>query len=106
MRVSKITKKSVTIDWGTPSDDGGSKITRYHIYTSKKTRGEWKEVAKVKAFDSDYEVQDLEEGQDYFFAVAAENEVGIGKMAETEAAAKPQKPMGKKKRKRMFRLSK
>ncbi|XP_046554801.1 titin-like [Haliotis rubra] len=93
VRVSKITKKSVTIDWGTPSDDGGSKITRYHIYTSKKTRGEWKEVAKVKAFDSDYEVQDLEEGQDYFFAVAAENEVGIGKMAETEAAAKPQKPM-------------
>jgi hypothetical protein len=46
-------------------------------------------VTKVKSVDDHFTVTDLKEGVEYFFAVAAENEAGVGKQTETDTSIKP-----------------
>ena len=55
---------------------------------------DWTDIAKVKNYEENYTVNNLEEGMEYYFAVAAENEAGIGPQAVTEEAVKPMKPKG------------
>ena len=62
---------------------------------AEKSPQNWKEVGKTKTFDLYYTVDNLDEGKSYYFAVAAENEVGMGKMIETESPVTPKKPLGK-----------
>lgn len=50
---------------------------------------------QIKAFETTYKVGDLTEGKEYLFGVAAENEVGLGKVMETEIFIKAAKPLGK-----------
>lgn len=82
------------LDWKAPSRDGGSKVKAYHIYQST-TPGDWQEVATVKSFDNHFSVSGLKEGVAYNFAIAAENEAGVGKMCETDKPVKPVKSKGK-----------
>ena len=49
----------------------------------------------MKAFETTYKVGDLTEGKEYLFGVAAENEVGLSKVMETETFVKAAKPLGK-----------
>lgn len=81
------------LDWKAPSRDGGSKVKAYHIYQST-IPGDWQEVATVKSFDNHFSVSGLKEGVAYNFAIAAENEAGVGKMCETDKPVKPVKPKG------------
>ena len=56
---------------------------------------DWKEVAKAKGFEDSYTIKNLEEGRTYYFAVAAENEAGIGEHAEASTPVKLEKPTDK-----------
>jgi hypothetical protein len=49
---------------------------------------------QVKSFETAYTVGDLTEGKEYLFGVAAENEMGVGKVKETEMFIKAAKPLG------------
>lgn len=93
IKVPKVGEDFVELDWKAPSRDGGSKVKAYHIYQST-TPGDWQELATVKSFDNHYSVSGLKEGVAYNFAVAAENEAGVGKLCETDKAVKPVKPKG------------
>jgi hypothetical protein len=93
IKVPKVGEDFVELDWKAPSRDGGSKVKVYHIYQST-TPGNWQEVATVKSFDTHHSVSGLKEGVEYYFAVAAENEAGVGKRCETDKAIKPVKPKG------------
>lgn len=94
--VINVTKNSVTIHWGAPRNDGGSMITRYHISLSKLSRNSWEKVTTEKSFASEYKFTNLEEGVDYYFGVAAENDIGVGQQREIEESIKPKRPLGKK----------
>lgn len=93
--VTNVGKNIVTIQWGAPRNDGGSMITRYHISLSKCSRTSWDKVTTVKSFVSEYTFTDLEEGVEYFFGIAAENDIGVGQMRKTEEAIRPKKQLGK-----------
>ena len=72
---------SVTLTWKPPSNDGGSKIIAYHIQ-QKENDGDWENIAKVKALDLDYKINNLLPGKSYSFAILAENAVGKGPAVE------------------------
>ena len=95
MKVTKTGPDFADLEWGTPKSDGNSKVTAYHIRKAKGQPENWTDVATVKSFDEHYNVKDLEEGVEYYFAVAAENEAGIGKQMEADQSVKPSKPKGK-----------
>lgn len=84
------------MEWGTPKSDGNSKVTAYHIRMAKGIPQDWTDVTKVKSIHDHFTVTDLKEGVEYFFAVAAENEAGVGKQTETDTLIKPSKPKGNK----------
>lgn len=94
MRINKVGKDNVTIEWGTPNKDGGAKLIGYQIFKMADDSESWEHVAKVKPFDSYYTIPDMKIGKGYYFAVAAENEIGVGKRCETESLVKPKKPLG------------
>lgn len=95
VRVRDIGKSDVTIEWGPPPKDGGSKVKNYHIFKGVGKPIKWTKEIKAKAFETHFTVSSLKEGTDYYFAVAAENDIGTGPQTETDAAVSPKKPIGK-----------
>ena len=81
------------LSWKPPKDDGGSKIETYHI-KMKEGDGDWKEIARVKAFEKEYKVENLKPGKSYKFAVTAENEIGQGEPVEMSSAVVPKRKPG------------
>ena len=60
----------------------------------KEGEGDWNDVARVKALDTDYKVRDLVPGKSYHFRVEAENDVGRGDAVETTAPVVLKKKAG------------
>jgi len=90
----------VTLTWKAPKSDGGAKIEAYHILVKEGDK-DWKDVSKVKAYDSEFKVEKLTADIKYLFAVLAENSVGKGPAEETslpvvlkKRAKKPSTPKG------------
>ena len=54
--------------------------------------GEWQEVGTTKGFEDKFSVPGLTEGQSYYFAVAAENEGGVGPLCELDRPVVAEKP--------------
>ncbi|KAK3083483.1 hypothetical protein FSP39_023775 [Pinctada imbricata] len=92
--VSKEGPDFVTLAWKPPSEDGGSKVKGYTIKQREGPDGDWKTVANIKPYDGSYKVQNLKEGVEYYFSIAAENEAGEGVSCELEAPVVPKKPPG------------
>lgn len=95
MKVTKIGKDFVELEWKAPHKDGGAKITGYIIEKCEETSEAWMKVGSVKAFDTSFKVLDLKENVGYFFAVSAKNEAGLSKPCELDAPVKPKRPAGK-----------
>ncbi|XP_052800015.1 twitchin-like isoform X4 [Mya arenaria] len=83
--VDEITKKSVTLSWAKPKDDGGSKILGYVIEKKKKGEDDWGECLEVPEYQNQATVPNLREGDEYEFRVRAVNSLGPGQ---------PSKPTG------------
>ncbi|GBN20312.1 Twitchin, partial [Araneus ventricosus] len=75
-RVDKVTKNSVTLSWGKPLHDGGSKIQGYLIEKKPKGAKEWDIINTVPHPDTTFTVPNLKEGEEYEFRVIAVNDVG------------------------------
>ena len=84
LRHIKLTQDHCILSWKPPSDDGGSKITNYHIKKREKKTGNWVSVTSVNGYEDTCKVPGLKIGLEYYFSVCAENKMGIGKAAETE----------------------
>ena len=78
-----------------PKDNGGSDITGYIIERREGTRLTWNATAEVTTMS--YTAENLKEGQQYTFRVAAENEVGVGEFVEMPEAVTPKTAAGKTK---------
>ena len=80
LNVRDISKNSMTLRWSAPEDDGGSKILGYTIEKREGTRRMWQNVGTTE--DSEIEVCNLIEGNQYAFRVIAENKVGSSEPSE------------------------
>lgn len=73
-----------------PTDDGGSKITRYVIEGRLGNKRSWQQFGRTSNLE--FTVSRLQEGEKYSFQVMAENSIGVGEPAEI---AKPVIPASK-----------
>lgn len=79
-----------------PSNDGGARITGYHVQVKEDTPGAtWRDTGKVGGFDSKFTVKDLAAGKNYKFAVLAENENGLSEPCVADKSAAPKKSVSK-----------
>ncbi|KAL7882191.1 hypothetical protein AOLI_G00090400, partial [Acnodon oligacanthus] len=93
LKISKVTKESVSLEWDPPLNDGGTKIKNYVVEKREATR---KAYATVNAIchKTEWTVDQLQEGCNYYFRVLAENEYGIGLPIETGESVKvSEKPL-------------
>uniref|UniRef100_A0AAY4B661 Titin n=1 Tax=Denticeps clupeoides TaxID=299321 RepID=A0AAY4B661_9TELE len=93
LKISKVTKESVSLEWEPPQNDGGTKIKNYVVEKREATR---KAYATVNALchKTSWTVDQLQEGCNYYFRVLAENEYGIGQPIETSESVKvSEKPL-------------
>ena len=96
MSVDKITDKDISLVWKAPKSDGGSRIKKYKIYKKTEEPGsKWVDAGIVDSYKTNAVVSGLSPDEKYLFAVMAENEMGLGEMAETDRPVSLQKPISK-----------
>lgn len=88
-------KDSIVLSWQPPASTGGSDIGAYIIEKRDAKRNVWTKVDKVTGSTNTYAVQKLLEGNEYYFRVAAENDIGLGDSAELEAPIQAKCPFGR-----------
>ena len=89
---TRPTKDGVTLNWSAPKKDGGAPIKGYKIEVSNDGKT-WRDLETVNKMNTDFNVRKLEPGQDYYFRVSAENDVGFGE-ASTSEVFKLEKKIG------------
>lgn len=94
--VDKVTDKDVSLTWRAPKSDGGSRIKQYKVFKkSDKPGSVWTDVGVVDSFKTNITVPDLSHDEKYTFSIMAENEMGLGEMAETDRPVKLEKLISK-----------
>ena len=73
-----ITRTSCAIVWKAPDNDGGSPITGYYVERQQDYSSRWMKVNKSSVKQTQLEIKDLVETNEYVFRVVAENEAGCG----------------------------
>jgi len=84
---------SITLRWEAPEDNGGSEITGYVIKKREFNRRSWQEVTKVK--DLECTIGKLLEGNQYYFRVFAQNEIGMSEPIELKEPITAKNPFSK-----------
>jgi len=82
-----VTKRSVTLSWTAPMDDGGSPVTGYIIYRGGVV--EMEPYADVGATTTTFTDEDVERGESYWYVVVAVNDVGEGELHYPEKVMIP-----------------
>lgn len=95
LKITAVTKESVTLIWDPPVNDGGVKVKNYVVEKRESTRKAYATV-NANCHHTTFTVEQLQEGCNYYFRVLAENEYGIGMPIETgesvKVSEKPQPP--------------
>ena len=94
LKTLKVTRDSVTIQWGKSLSDGDARITGYVVEKREVRKQNWTRVAKTDPDVTTYCVQNLKEGHDYSFRVFAENKHGRSEPLETVRAVVPKRTFG------------
>lgn len=76
MRISDITKNSISLAWQKPNYDGGSPITGYIIEKREGTGARWSKTNLTNVTDTRFTVTGLTQDETYEFRVMAKNAVG------------------------------
>lgn len=92
MIITKQSATSLQIEWRPPMDDGGSSVIGYVIEMCQKG-GSWRKVGYTASRETQFTIAGLAEGQDYFFKVAAESEVGLSLPLQSDVVV-PTRPLG------------
>lgn len=89
-----MTDKDVSLSWKVPKSDGGARIKQYKVYKKTDAPGaKWVEAGTCDSFKTNITITGLSPDEKYLFAVMAENEMGLGEMAETDKPVSLQKPI-------------
>nr|CAD7424747.1 unnamed protein product [Timema monikensis] len=75
--VSDVTKHTCTLNWKSPSYDGGLRITHYVVERRDISSTHWIIISSF-CKETTFTVQGLTEGQEYLFRIMAVNDNGIG----------------------------
>ncbi|XP_074642623.1 twitchin-like [Tubulanus polymorphus] len=95
LAVTDVQKESVTLTWEVPEDDGGLPITQYVIEKRDVKKTTWSSAGKVNANTLTLHIQKLIEGNEYYFRVIAENEIGQSQPTELKEPVKAKSPFDK-----------
>lgn len=93
MTAPEVLADSIALKWEAPEDNGGSDITAYVIEKREFNRRSWQEVAKIK--DLEFIVGKLLEGNQYYFRVFAQNEIGMSEPVEIKEPITAKNPFSK-----------
>uniref|UniRef100_A0A3B3Q9X2 Uncharacterized protein n=1 Tax=Paramormyrops kingsleyae TaxID=1676925 RepID=A0A3B3Q9X2_9TELE len=80
LKVSDVSRDSVTLNWCAPANDGGSKVTNYIVEKCATTAERWIRVAQAR--DTHYTVVNLFGKTSYQFRVISENKFGQSEPSE------------------------
>lgn len=94
LRVTEYNKDYIVVAWEVPQFDGGSPITGYKIEKRDAKREAWVKVEDVDANTLTVKATRLVEGNQYYFRVLAENEVGESNWTETAEPTTAKLPFG------------
>jgi len=97
LEVSNITAEGCKLRWKAPLDDGGKPIQEYNIEMLCPRTKKWIRKGKCAGdkFPLFFDVDGLEEGQEYLFRVSAVNEEGESDPLEGDKPIKAKNPFGK-----------
>lgn len=76
LRISDITKHSISLAWQKPNFDGGSPITGYLIEKREGVSAKWSKANLTNITDCRFTVTGLTQDETYEFRVMAKNAVG------------------------------
>ncbi|KAI4788997.1 hypothetical protein KUCAC02_035499, partial [Chaenocephalus aceratus] len=76
LRISDITKHSISLAWHKPNYDGGSSINGYVIEKKEGANARWSKANLINVTDTRYTVTGLTQDETYEFRVMAKNAVG------------------------------
>jgi titin len=71
------------LKWKEPESNGGLPIKLYFLERKEKKFGPWVKERKIKVPSTEFTVEGLREGVDYYFRLLAENDEGSSKPVET-----------------------
>ena len=94
IRVTAVSKDSVSLAWDEPVHNGGAPVTRYVVERADVKQNVFSEVGNTTADRREITVTNLLEGNQYMFRVAAENDVGLGKPASLAEPVTARRPFG------------
>ena len=84
LEAGDIEKKSVSLKWRAPKDDGGSPVLGYVVEYRMEGAFKWISTIDEKITDTKYKVTGLREKNNYEFQVAAINAAGAGTFCSCE----------------------
>lgn len=76
VRISEVTKNSVSLIWQRPPYDGGSKITGYSVERREASNGRWVKANFTNIIELGFTISGLNQDESYEFRVYAKNAVG------------------------------
>lgn len=76
LRITDITKNTISLAWEKPNYDGGSPITGYFIEKRDGANSKWSKANLTNITDSHFTVTGLTQDETYEFRVKARNAVG------------------------------
>ena len=88
-------KDSMVLSWQPPTSTGSSDISAYIIEKRDAKRNTWSPVDKVTGTTLTYAVQKLLEGNQYYFRVSAENDIGTSEPVELKEPVLAKCPYGR-----------
>jgi len=94
LRVTAVSKDSVSLAWDEPAHDGGAPVRQYVVEKADVKRGVFSEVGDTQPDTRQLKATKLLEGNDYMFRVSAENEIGQGKPASLAEPVTAKLPFG------------
>lgn len=87
LRISDITKHSISLAWEKPNYDGGSPITGYMIEKREGVSPKWSKANLTNVTDRRFTVTGLTQDETYEFRVMARN--AVGSVSNPSATAGP-----------------
>ena len=92
--VTAVDRTQITISWSAPESDGGSPIKGYIIEKKETTSTRWAKAHRDSVTETSLVVNDLIEGKEYVFHVAAINKAGTGPFSEPSEPRVTKPPYG------------
>jgi len=83
IKFDEITAEAITVEWGPPTEDGGSEVSNYILEKRHSTANKWVTVASAIQKNS-MRVTRLHDGTEYIFKVCAENKYGVGEYLKSD----------------------